>query len=149
MRTGYAFMFKKDADTIIAHKYRGSPRQPQPAERGREATRNLYGTFLVRDHDLKDLHDAILRREHSFAYEFPRGNPKRSGIAPIDDASFGWIVGVGIDDADIFRPIARLKWGSTRTSTCPPLPESATMIDFMGNPCSTRNRAIPFARLRA
>ncbi|PYV08198.1 MAG: hypothetical protein DMG07_26485, partial [Acidobacteria bacterium] len=87
------------------------PRQPQPAERGREAPRNLYGTFLVRDHDLKDLHNAILRREHSFAYEFPRGNPKRSGIAPIDDASFGWIVGVGIDDADIFRPIARLKWG--------------------------------------
>jgi signal transduction histidine kinase len=105
MRTGYAFMFAKDANTIIAHKYRGERDTPEDPEVVVETAQNLYGTTLVRDHDLQNLHDAIGREERSYAYEFPRGNDKISGIAPINETTFGWIVGVGIDGADIFRPI--------------------------------------------
>jgi len=105
MRTGYAFMFAKDANTIIAHKYRGRRDVPEDPEANVETVQDLYGTTLIRDHDLESLHDAIERKERSIAYEFPRGNDKISGIAPINEISFGWVVGVGIDGADIFRPI--------------------------------------------
>jgi len=110
LKTGYAFMFARDANTIIAHKYR--PKRAYESSPGlrRETIQNLYQTKLIEDWGLKNLHDAVLRKEHTFAYEFPKGNAKISGIAPIDDTSFGWIVGVGIDGADIFRPIQSLKW---------------------------------------
>jgi signal transduction histidine kinase len=110
LRSGYAFMYRKDADTVIGHKYRSNRAMQGTAGRLEAVPSNLYGTSVTRDHHLTKLRDAILRKERTFAYEFPKGNSKRSGIAPISDTSFGWIVGVGIDDADIFRPIAALKW---------------------------------------
>jgi signal transduction histidine kinase len=110
MPTGYAFMFARDANKIIGHKYRGRRETSGGMESEPETAENLYGTTLIRDHDLKDLHDAIVRKERSFAYEFPKGNSKISGIAPINETSFGWTVGVGIDGADIFRPINDMTW---------------------------------------
>ncbi len=107
MSTGYAFMFARDADTIIGHKYRTN-RPGMVPTRPYQAYSNLYGFKIVENLGLKVLHDAIVRQEHSIAYEFPKGNRKISGLAPIDDTYFGWIVGVGIDGADIFRPIERL-----------------------------------------
>ncbi len=110
MSTGYAFMFDKDADTIIGHKYRANrtiAAQSHPYDIGYT---NLYGMKLIENLGLKNLHDAIVHQDRSYAYEFPKGNRKISGLAPIDDTTFGWIVGVGIDGADIFRPINRLTW---------------------------------------
>lgn len=110
LSTGYAFMFENDANTIIAHKYRTNhPVANRPVGYS-VPFQNLYRLRLTEDLGLKDLHDAIRRHERSFAYDFPRGNRKISGLAPIDDTSFGWIVGVGIDHKDIFRPINRLAW---------------------------------------
>ncbi len=105
LSSGYAFMFARDANRVIGHKYREA-REPGFPSRARPAVAsNLYGTRLIEDHGLKNLHDAVLRQERSFAYEYPPGVRKISGLTPINDLSFGWVVGVGIDNADIFRPI--------------------------------------------
>ena len=111
LRTGYAFMFRKDANTIIAHKYRKNRQYNDPQSGPHPETyQNLYDTKLIETLSLRDLHDAVQRKEPSFAYEFPKGNQKISGMAPISDTSFGWVVGVGIDYADIFRPVQSMKW---------------------------------------
>ncbi len=103
LRTGYAFMFAEDANTVIGHKYRLN----RELENGAHALagQDFYNTRLIEDHGLRNLHDAILRHESDLAYEFPAGNGKISGLMPINDSSFGWIVGIGIDKADIFKPI--------------------------------------------
>jgi signal transduction histidine kinase len=103
LRSGYAFMFAKDADTIIAHKYRLNRLEDETTS-SRRSTENLYNLKLVENLGLGNLHDAIVQQQHSFAYDYPKGNPKISGIARIED-KFGWIVGVGIDSSDISRPI--------------------------------------------
>ena len=110
LSTGYAFMYARDADTIIAHKYRENRIGIEPLRSYPLSGQNLYGTKLVETHRLLDLHEAILQQRRSFAYEFPAGNKKISGLAPIDDTAFGWIVGVGIDETDIFRPIKNMSW---------------------------------------
>lgn len=106
LKTGYAFMLMKDANTVIGHKYRLNRRLEGGSSRASsQVQQNLYGTRLIENHGLRNLHDAIVRQEHSLAYQFPKGNDKISGLAPIDDISLGWTVGVGIDGVDIFRPI--------------------------------------------
>ena len=110
LSTGYAFMYARDANTIIAHKYRGNRSGIEPLRSYPPSEQNLYGTKLIETHRLQDLHEAILQKRRSFAYEFPSGNKKISGLAPIDDTAFGWIVGVGIDETDIFRPIKNMSW---------------------------------------
>jgi signal transduction histidine kinase len=116
LTTGYAFMFAKDANTIIGHKYRGSRPIPSRAEASPPPYQNLYHLKLIENLGLKNLHDAVVRQERSFAYEFPKGTKKISGLSPIDDTSFGWTVGVGMDHADIFRPINKLAWWLGGTS---------------------------------
>jgi signal transduction histidine kinase len=116
LKTGYAFMYKKDADTTIAHRYRSNRSGVERLDAHAMNGRNLYGTRIIEDHGLQGLHDAIGQQARSYAYEFPPGNRKISGIATIDDASFGWIIGVGIDATDIFRPIRTMtKWLSAAT----------------------------------
>ncbi len=110
LKTGYAFMFAKDADTIIAHKYRLNRASPTYSGEDAQYPPNLYGSRLVENLGLHNLHDAIAAGQRSYAYEFPKGNRKISGLTPIDDTSFGWTVGVGIDNADIFRPIHSMTW---------------------------------------
>ncbi len=110
MKTGYAFMYAKDANTIIGHKYRGNRNLDVFGGGEDPPIGNLYGDRLIEDHGLKSLHDAVVRQEKSFSYEFPRGTAKISGLAHIDDSDFGWVVGVGIDGADIFRPINDITW---------------------------------------
>ena len=113
LNTGYAFMYAGDADTIIGHKYRANRKNAEPLRSYPAAAQNLYATSIVANHGLKDLHDEILaqtRRNFYFNYEFPKGTRKISGLARIDDPSFGWIVGVGVDETDIFRPIMRIRW---------------------------------------
>jgi two-component system, NtrC family, sensor kinase len=110
LRTGYAFMFAKDGNTIIGHKYRKNRSLPPTTRHYSVTYPTLYNMRLIENLGLRSLFDAIAKHQHSHAYEFPPGNKKISGLAPIDDTSFGWIVGVGIDGADIFRPINRLTW---------------------------------------
>jgi signal transduction histidine kinase len=107
LRTGYGFMFAKDANTIIGHKYRLNRR----GERNKDSKGlDFYRTKLIENYGLRSLHDAILNQESSIAYDLPKSNGKIAGLAPIEDTSFGWIVGVEIDDADIFRPVKALSY---------------------------------------
>ncbi|MFQ5739434.1 MAG: ATP-binding protein [Acidobacteriota bacterium] len=116
LRTGYAFLFAKDGDTIIAHKYRRNRNQPNPGQASPIISDN-YGTSLVNDHHLGGLHKAVeqlladpLKSEAShFKYEYPPGTAKISGLAPVDHDFFEWVCGVGIDDQDIFAPVQDLK----------------------------------------
>jgi signal transduction histidine kinase len=108
LRTGYAFMFAKDADTFIGHKYRSN--RSFEGERKTAETQKFYGTRLVEDYGLDNLRKAVLKRVHDYNYEFPRGDGKICGLASIDDLSFGWTVGVEIDESDVFRPTKTLSY---------------------------------------
>jgi hypothetical protein len=101
LRTGYGFLLSKDADTIIGHKRRLNRKV---------GSDNFYNMKLVEDCGLEPLHDAIMNQVRDFAYEYPAGSGKISGLAPIDDPSFGWIVGVEVEQADVFRPIRILAY---------------------------------------
>ncbi len=110
LKSGYAFMLASDADTTIGHKFRKvRPLDLRTPFFSAEGT-DLYGTRIVEDHGLRSLREAILQQQRSIAYEFPRGNSKISGIAQIDDPSFPWYVGVGVDGTDIYRPIYAMTW---------------------------------------
>jgi signal transduction histidine kinase len=108
LRTGYAFMLAKDANTIIGHKLRRNRKPPDNG--GASGGRDLYGTRLLEDHGLRDLHEAALRGERRFARAGSGGGGGICGLAPIDDIAFGWIVGVEIDRAEIFQPVQALAY---------------------------------------
>jgi signal transduction histidine kinase len=103
-------MLARDADTTIGHKYRKNRVSEYGLPPHAESDLDLYGTRIVKDHGLRTLRDAILQHKRSVAYDFPRGTAKITGIAPIGDTSFGWIVGVGVNSSDIFRPIYAMSW---------------------------------------
>ncbi len=107
LKTGFGFMLAKNANTIIGHKYRSNRKIEETGKRS--SGQDFYQTRLIEDYGLRGLHEAILNHEHSFAYDL-RGNGKIAGFAPIDDTAFGWIIGVEIDKADIFRPIKVLSY---------------------------------------
>ena len=103
LHTGYAFMTASDGNTIIGHKYRSN--RTYAGRETVEQTRNFYNTRLVEDHKLPLLNRAILNQEQTFIYDLPNGNGKIVGLSPIEDTSLGWIVGVEIDESDIYQPI--------------------------------------------
>ncbi|MDM7997513.1 MAG: ATP-binding protein [Acidobacteriota bacterium] len=108
LRTGYSFLIAKDANTFIGHKYRANRRFD---ESGRSiGTQDFYGTRLVEDYALGALHTAILSRARDCTYQLANGNSRTSGLAAINDTSFGWSVGVEIDQADVFRPIKAMSY---------------------------------------
>ncbi len=96
LRTGYAFMLARDANTIIGHKYRLNRKAGMA---------DCYGMKLAENYGLEPLHRAIQNEARDFAYEWPKGVGKVAGLAPIDDPSFGWTVGVEVDSSEFFRPI--------------------------------------------
>jgi signal transduction histidine kinase len=93
--TSYPFMFAADRETIIAHERRAN-----------------LGTSLITDHRLSGLKEAVGRgRAGFYAYEYPPGTEKISGYAHMkgpESGGFGWVVGVGIDNKEIFREVNRL-----------------------------------------
>ena len=107
LKTGYGFLLAKDANTIIGHKYRLN----RKAEEGgkRSGGQDFYQTKLIENYGLRGLHSAILHQQQNFSYDL-KGRRKIAGFAPIDDNSFGWIVGVEIDNADVFKPIRVLSY---------------------------------------
>ncbi|MEJ2110244.1 MAG: ATP-binding protein [Acidobacteriota bacterium] len=103
LSTGYAFMTASDADTLIAHKYRRNRRTNGDGFSGPKP--GLYGTKLVADLKLPDVHNAILDGNRNVVYAMEDGDGKIAGLAPIGDTSLGWIVGVEIDESDVYRSI--------------------------------------------
>ncbi len=116
LRSGYAFLFGRDGDTIIGHKLRRN-REYRIPELSEPVIRGNYGTSLRRDHGLGALADEVSRLEPDplrsvtthFGYEYPPGTAKISGLAPVDHEFFEWVCGVGINDEDIFAPVQDLK----------------------------------------
>ena len=114
LRSGYSFLFDRDGDTVIGHKYRKN-RILKGTES--DVTRNNYGTSLIEDHGLYKvsevvkgmLRDPLVNDVTNLDYEYPPGTKKISGLAEIDHEYFNWICGVGIDDLDIFSPVQELK----------------------------------------
>jgi len=94
--SGYAFMFARDANLIIAHKFR------DPAKL------NNYGTRVLQDHHLPDVVRAAQEGRLSLRYEYPPGNKKISGLSRVDDTDFGWTVGLGIAERDVVAPVYTL-----------------------------------------
>ncbi|HYC77759.1 MAG TPA: HAMP domain-containing protein, partial [Planctomycetota bacterium] len=94
--SGYPFLFDADGDTVIAHRDRA-----------------LVGSSLVRDHGQRGFSEAMRGRRYGFHhYEYPPGVGKISGFARCaDEASggFGWIVGVGVNHADVFADVDALR----------------------------------------
>lgn len=117
LRSGYGFMFGKDGDTIIAHKYRLNRILPNFGPQDLLVLNN-YGTSLTRDHQLLKLSEAVhqvmntdpLQRVATHVeYEYPPGTDKISGLAAIDHVYFEWLCGVGINNEEIFAPVQELK----------------------------------------
>jgi len=117
LRSGYAFLFARDANTIIGHKYRRNRDYP-PGEVDESAAVDNYGTRIVEDHRLEGLRDAILREEKYFQYEYPQNTEKISGLARVNDNHFRWICGVGIDNVDIFATVRELKTILIAAASC-------------------------------
>lgn len=108
--SGYAFLFAGDYNTIIGHKYRRNRKYSALTNREFAVALDNYGTRLVEDHNLTSLREAVAAGRPSFQYEYPPGTRKISGLAFLDHEFFSWVVGVGINDEDIFRPVSQLKW---------------------------------------
>ncbi|MDE2925517.1 MAG: ATP-binding protein [Acidobacteriota bacterium] len=106
LTSGYAFLFGKDVNTVIGHKYR---RNRPGSGGGRVPLVDNYGSRLGEDHGLEDLQDAIAGGATHFYYEYPPGTSKISGLAVVNHDFLRWICGVGINDEDIFAPVQDLK----------------------------------------
>ena len=109
LASGYAFLFGRDRNTILGHKYRQNRSYHLDAVRELGGPVNNYGTRLIEDHKLVDLQRAVVKGETHFQYEYPPGTNKISGWAPIDHEFFQWVSGVGINNEDIFAPVQDLK----------------------------------------
>ena len=112
--SGYAFLFQKDANTVIGHKYRLNRIFRDFS--GRATPPNNYATQLVETHKLSFMRDAILKGDRWYKYEYPPGWQKICGLAKVGNNAFGWFCGVGIEDQDIFRPLQLLKWAAILTT---------------------------------
>ncbi|MBI2821134.1 MAG: HAMP domain-containing protein [Acidobacteria bacterium] len=106
LKSGYAFLFKNDHNTIIGHKYRRNRSLPEVD--APESTQDNYGTRLVEEHHLQNLANAVVQAEKHYSYEYPPGTRKISGLAGLN-YFFGWTCGVGIDHSDIFAPVNEMR----------------------------------------
>lgn len=108
LRTGYGFMAFKDANTIIGHKNRLN--RSVDGQGTRSGGPDFYGARLLEDYGLNALHNAVRNLEKTCEYVMPNGSVKIAGLAPISDTSFGWVIGVEIDETDVFRPVKVLSY---------------------------------------
>ena len=114
LASGYGFLFGRDGDTIIGHKYRSNRSIHLVDDEG---VQNNYSTSLTRDHQVEGL-AAVVREMLDnpvdnevthVGYEYPLGTAKISGLAELSHDPFSWICGVGVDNRDIFGPVQDLK----------------------------------------
>ncbi len=109
LSSGYAFLFGRDGNTIIGHKYRRNRKYTALSAEEFGVARDNYGTRLVEDHQLVALREAVEQRAPHFRYEYPPGTDKISGLSALNHEYFTWVCGVGINNEDIFAPVQELK----------------------------------------
>ena len=94
----YGWIWDSDGETILAHQ-----------------DRRLYGRSVVKDVGLPQLTEAVrnsrtgweLYPEYKYKGEWKNAAFKR--CRGIEEGGFGWVVGVGIDNKDIYANIGELK----------------------------------------
>ena len=97
-QSGYAWLWKRDGDTIIGHK-----------------NRDLYGKSVSGDPVyLPQLTQAALKQDWGDfpEYQFPPGTLKNASFRwtnTVEEGGFGWIVGLGIDNRDILATVSELR----------------------------------------
>ncbi len=94
----YAWIWRSDADTIIGHP-----------------SRELYGQSVSRDVLLPQMTEAVRESSSGWGlypeYEF-EGRTKNAAFkrcAEPSSGGFGWVVGVGIDNEDIYATVVELR----------------------------------------
>ena len=107
LTSGYAFLFGRDLNTVIGHKYRRNRSYGVNLDK-RVTVLDNYGQRLVEDLGFSDLRQEILAGATNLRYEYPVGTTKISGLSSIDHDFFHWLCGVGINDDDIFAPVKDL-----------------------------------------
>lgn len=95
--SAYGWIWKSDADTILAH-----------------ARPELYGQRVSQPPiDLPEMTAAALASPWGlypeYSFDGKRKNAAFRRTRGYDEGGFGWIVGVGIDNDDIFRPVRELR----------------------------------------
>ncbi len=95
--SSYAWIWKADADTIIAHPNRGLYGQRvSELEQGQLApmvsAARVAAWGMYPDYEFRGIHKKA-------AFKRCRGE---------EQGGFGWVVGVGVDDADIYAPVREL-----------------------------------------
>ncbi len=108
LKSGYAFLFGSDENTIIGHRLRLN-RVDLLSASDTGATFNNYGTRLVEEHRLVGLQKTVSAGGTEFEYQYPVGVEKISGLASVDHEFFRWTCGVGINNEEIFGPVDDLK----------------------------------------
>ena len=111
LKTGYAFMLARDADTMIGHKYRKNRASEDglPARADRDL--NLYGSRIVKDHGLRTLREAILGAQSAVLpttsrREQPRSPAlRRSTTPPSAGLSASASTAADIFQADLLREL--------------------------------------------
>ncbi len=95
--SAYGWVWKSDADTILAH-----------------ARTELYGERVSQPPiSLPQMTQAALASDWGlypeYSFDGERKNAAFKHTRSFDDGGFGWIVGVGIDNDDIFRSVGELR----------------------------------------
>jgi two-component system, NtrC family, sensor kinase len=108
LHTGHGFAALRDATTIVGYENRSNRNLQARSEKASSQALNKAG--FLNDSGMRRLHDAILNQDKNYDYSIGNGNIKIAGLAPISDTAFGWIVGVEIDGADVFRPVKTLSF---------------------------------------
>ncbi len=95
--SAYGWIWKSDADTILAH-----------------ARPELYGLRVSQPPiALPEMTTAALASNWGLYPEYEFGGKRKNAAfrrtRSFDEGGFGWIVGVGIDNDDIFRPVRELR----------------------------------------
>ena len=92
LASGYAFLFGRDVNTVIGHKYRRNRSYDQDLNEER-AVRDNYGQRLAEDLGMLDLQQEILGGATHLRYEYPAGTKKISGWLPLITNSFSGCAG--------------------------------------------------------
>jgi hypothetical protein len=114
LQSGYGFLFDEGGDRIISHKFRDPQAQyPDP----HIPPGNCLGLSVSRAFNLPHVREAAVEPSgRAFEYDFPPGNRKFAVFHKVDAPSrgqmyaFDWRLGIGVDYADIFAPLARLRY---------------------------------------
>lgn len=109
LRSGEAFLFSGDNNTIIASQYRKNRHAAIPEEAENYFPEGLYNARLKEDLGLDVLQSAIEERAYSQGFAFPKSIDKITGLAYLNHDFFNWTCAVSLSEEDIFSSVRELR----------------------------------------